>query len=905
MSSGNHFCNVDLHVHTPNSKCFIEPDVTPEMIVAQALEAGMKAIAITDHNSGEWVDLVKEATINTGLIVFPGVEITVQPGVHILAIFPEDRTSANVTDLLSDLGLRADDRGKNESHVKDFSIQKVVSLIRGHNALPILAHIDDEKGAWKVLNGTGQSFIQFWDTADFAAVEIVGNHLPEAIGKDPYNRIPACYWASDNPHPEKKAKHSHKGIGKHYSQFKLSEPITWEGLRLCFQDPSSRIRSAVQQPINHPAIESISINGGFLDKFNIELNENLNCFIGGRGTGKSCLLEVIRYTFGMDPKTTQNYSQAQGIVENTFPVGSKASVKVNLDSNAVYLIERTFGDTPKVYRQGETEPLDLLPKDLLPVQVYGQKEVYEISRDPSFQLRLLDNYLEEELRPLKKQEADIVRELEENANNIQSLNLEIEDIQGEVENLGSITEQLHRMEHENFTVRLQQKSHFDREKELLELTHNRVNELKTNLLSSLIKNRLSVDGLEQEKIDGLPHKILLEQQRTVLEEVNKVFEDCIKELINQIEKLKKRNFDEVELWKKAYSEQEEAYSALLREFQTDGSGLMPDRYITLQKEQRKLLGLSSSLKEKENSLYEFWHKRNELLSRLRSNRRNQYVSRQAKASELTRSLGSRVRITIWPQGNRNEYQKQLISLFEGTRTRKEIIDQLANVKNEILERPAQRPVPYRGEIRYLVPEIPLFLDQIDLANAIRSEISGVSEDESGLIQLFGVGSSPMRHNIANLRSEKIFDLETMAIPDLPIIELQVVAGELGYKHLDTLSVGQKCTALLSLILLESPAPLLIDQPEDDLDNHFIFDQIVTTLRNAKERRQFIIATHNANIPVSGDAELIVVLNADERHGWIEENGIGSIDTQSIKQSVEHILEGGENAFKIRKEKYGI
>ena len=159
--------------------------------------------------------------------------------------------------------------------------------------------------------------------------------------------------------------------------------------------------------------------------------------------------------------------------------------------------------------------------------------------------------------------------------------------------------------------------------------------------------------------------------------------------------------------------------------------------------------------------------------------------------------------------------------------------------------------------------------------------------------------------MARLTPEKLFELETFGVPDLPIIELRVAGGVLGYRPLSCLSVGQKCTALLSLVLLESPATLLIDQPEDDLDNQFIFDQIVATLRREKERRQFLIATHNANIPVSGDAELIIVLQADERRGWVDSDGIGSIDAEPIKQSVERILEGGEVAFQIRKEKYGI
>jgi hypothetical protein len=95
---------------------------------------------------------------------------------------------------------------------------------------------------------------------------------------------------------------------------------------------------------------------------------------------------------------------------------------------------------------------------------------------------------------------------------------------------------------------------------------------------------------------------------------------------------------------------------------------------------------------------------------------------------------------------------------------------------------------------------------------------------------------------------------------------------------------------------------LFDQPEDDLDNQFIFDQIVETLRSEKEQRQFLIATHNANIPVSGDAELILVLEADESHVAIADGG--SIDRESIKDFVTRILEGGSRAFRIRKEKYG-
>ena len=514
-------------------------------------------------------------------------------------------------------------------------------------------------------------------------------------------------------------KHSHKGIGNRYSQFKLSEPITWEGLRLCFQDPTSRIRPSVEQPITHPIIEKVSINGGFLSDFNIELNPNLNCFIGGRGTGKSCLLEVLRHTFGVNPKTDQNQSQAKGIIEHTFPAGSKVSVQFRLGPDVVYTVERYSGDSPKVYRYGEQEPLDLVPEDLLPIQVYGQKEIYEISRDPNFQLRLFDNYLEESLHPVKKIEEKIVSALEDNANQISKLTEEIDGINSEVGALGFIAEQIHRIESQDFTAKLQQKSGFDQEKELLELVHTKIDSLKTGLSTFLTKNRLNVDDFEEEKIEKLPNKPLLEQLRIALQEIDNALENNIYSLISQIDTIQIRNSKEINLWEKAFTEQEKTYQELLIEFQTDGTGLEPDRYIKLQKEQRRLQGLSEILDTKVKSLIEIKIKRSDLLSELRRNRRTQFELRQAKANDLTAALERRVRITIWPQGNREEYKKQLSTLFEGTRTRKDVLDELANIGASEPESPAEQPVPYHGETRYLIPEIPLFLDQINLANAIK------------------------------------------------------------------------------------------------------------------------------------------------------------------------------------------
>ena len=130
-----------------------------------------------------------------------------------------------------------------------------------------------------------------------------------------------------------------------------------------------------------------------------------------------------------------------------------------------------------------------------------------------------------------------------------------------------------------------------------------------------------------------------------------------------------------------------------------------------------------------------------------------------------------------------------------------------------------------------------------------------------------------------------------------------------WEALDDLSTGQKATAVLLLVLLESDAPLIVDQPEDDLDNRFITEGVVPKMREEKRRRQFIFATHNANIPVLGDAELIAALSASGEagrgHAEIPADCEGSIDSTTVRELVEEILEGGREAFEMRRLKYGF
>jgi hypothetical protein len=171
----------------------------------------------------------------------------------------------------------------------------------------------------------------------------------------------------------------------------------------------------------------------------------------------------------------------------------------------------------------------------------------------------------------------------------------------------------------------------------------------------------------------------------------------------------------------------------------------------------------------------------------------------------------------------------------------------------------------------------------------------------------GLGMTPtVADALTKLKISEVMEIEELDLPDTITIELNIAhQGAENYRPLNKLSTGQQCTAILHMLLLENRDPLIMDQPEDNLDNAFIADRIVTELRSAKIARQFLFATHNANIPVFGDAEWIGVFEVNEGHGFLPAKSQGAIDLPVIQKKASEILEGGKTAFIQRKDKYGF
>jgi len=296
-TAGLSFKKFDLHIHTPASLCFSDKNVKPEDIVSEALDKGLSAIAITDHNSGEYIDKVKKVAEGTVLTVFPGVEITVGDAhIHLIALLDKDKNTRDIEDLLTTLGILHDQYGKKNTFVQK-TVSEVIEIISGKkfNGLAIAAHIDSTNGIFDSMEGGARK-------------EVIQNHrlsAAEAIdynkvykfldGSDPYyQRRLAVYQSSDNPYLDKDGKiivngdhsgeHSINGIGYRYSYFKVDENISIESLRQCFVDPLVRIRQSFgyKEKI-YPYIEKVKINSGFLNELDLDFHHGMNSILGAKG----------------------------------------------------------------------------------------------------------------------------------------------------------------------------------------------------------------------------------------------------------------------------------------------------------------------------------------------------------------------------------------------------------------------------------------------------------------------------------------------------------------------------------------------------------------------------------------------------------------------------------------------
>jgi PHP family Zn ribbon phosphoesterase len=845
-----------------------------QKLLDRCVELDIEVIAVTDHNDAGAIAVFREEAKTRNITVFPGFEVASSEGVHVLCIYPLDATDAALERYLGQLDITTTEPS---SSLSKKSFADLLECVRAQGGLTIAAHITHDKGLLNTLHG--QARVRAWRDPNLLCVQIPGSVEEAPDDKRPIlknqnadykrevgpdgNAALAIVNAGDVTKPED------LDLATSTCWVKMTEP-SLEGLRQAFLDPVSRIRLASDPlPEAHAEFIAMAWQGGFLDGRAVCFNENLNVLIGGRGTGKSTVIESLRYVLGLDPLGQDAQTAHDGIVKHVLKAGTRISllVRVHHPARREYVIERTVPNAPVVKDDAEQtlayKPLDVVPR----AQVFGQHEISELTKNGEKLTRLLDRFIaSDDAAQMNKH--DKKQRLAESRKKVADAAEELTKLDEKLAALPKLEETLKRFQEAGLEEKMKDKSLLIREEQLLKQADGlvgRVRQLAGSLragtpLDTTFLDMVSDDLPSAEKLRGL--KATFVTLQLAVEQAAASIETAV-----GIVDAERTAFQTG--WDAHKKTVEEAYEKTLRELQK--AKIDGEEFVRLKKQIESLRPMRDQRTVLEKRLADEREVRRIKLVEWENAKAEQFRALEKAAKNVTRRLEGRVRVRVSFAAVRD----QLIALFK---------EKVGGRLSEALE--ALRA-----------------LEQLSLSELATAGRSG----KDALVAKYGMLPA-QAEKLAQATESVWMEVEELDLPATTTIELNTAPDgeDAVWQKLDDLSTGQKATAVLLLLLLESDAPLVVDQPEDDLDNRFITESIVPKMREEKRRRQFVFATHNANIPVLGDAELIVGLAArNDGNGALTAKHMGAIDSRGVRELVEEVLEGGRRAFELRRRKYGF
>jgi PHP family Zn ribbon phosphoesterase len=886
ITQGLKFKKLDLHVHTPASECFVGAGVTPDAIVAEAVKKGLAGIAITDHNTGAWVDRVKEAAQGKPLVVFPGMEILVPAGaggIHVLAILDTSKTTKGIDELIGALKLR-----KVEGHyISELSLYEVLEVITGdiHKGLAVLAHCNGPKGAISEMTGVQKTSV--FQHPNLLAVEVAQDDFTdkEKIAKrervvdlldgahpEYCNRRLAIIQSSDNPHPTQVGKHGLEGIGARYTYYKMDDRIDLESLRLCFVDRETRIRQSFEfKEQVFPHIEMLRIKGGFLDGAVMPLHEGLNCILGAKGAGKSLLVEFIR--FGLDQPPTQQEVLAdhgEKLEERLQRYGEVATTLVD-ETGKHLLVTRTYNpDDNNPYKEQEAEQITRL----FPVLFLSQNEIIRIAENEDEQLKFIDRFfdfrsyqntisgLEEELSEQDRDLANCLRAYHLNKEQKKQLSV----FEGELE---TIAQQMKNPVFDEFARADRKERTLSQQRQFLVGLASKIKAIREQEIVTLVLPALAADVKDDPAVKRMAD----------LCEAQKAFAvDSLLSLEAQIENALGHFEREYSTFRPTFVATKQKYDEAVKEQKGDYR-ILDQRRLRLIKDKEELalkLRQSQALVDRLKGVKQ---NRDGRLGELNETYKNYRRERLLKCKKFEADSAGKLSISINESTNVDEFKARLTSLKRGTYLTDEEIEKICNGINayDFIFNILRYDSAQRSQV---------FLDPV--------------------VKATGVDIAKVRrladHLLEQNQYEDLLELQYRARPqDRPEIRYRV--SNTRYELLRKLSVGQKCTSMLIMALSDGAMPIVIDQPEDSLDIRSIWEDMCLKLRSGKERRQFIFTTHNSSLAVASDTDKYLVLEADASSGHVA--FAGAIDSERVREQVIEYLEGGVHTYRAKYLKYNI
>lgn len=862
---------VDFHLHTKADKEFKydgDQNFYTSSYVDALEKADIRLGVITNHNKFDVAEFreLRSAAKKKGIGLLPGVELSVNDGangIHTLVVF-SDAWLADGQDHINPF-LTVAFEGKTpaqyeqENGRSSLSLLDTIKKLEGYHRdfFLIFAHVERNSGLWAELDGgriaeLGRNEFFRRRTLGFQLVE-----THDGAGKGKPCRTKVKSWLKDwyPAEVEGSDPKSIDQIGKGKPCYVKLGELSFEALKFALADPAARVAKEIpKRAVSH--IRSLHFEGGILNGQTIRFSPELNTLIGIRGSGKSSILEAIRYVLDIplpadDKPRDTKYKEA--LIKHTLGSGGKVTLTALDTYGQEFTVSRIFREPPNVYLAGKLQPGVSIRETVLRRPIYfGQKDLS--STGEGFEADLVEKLVGERIGPLRAQIETQRQRVREAVGRFLKLSTVAEQKRQYETELADANFRLKKFEEYGIADKLKRRVGFQQDATAL----TRIRERVENFLAGL-------NSLLAEHEDELRNATAYASRENA--SFFKGYYAEFAHIIAQLDKLKeveRQTLAAAERLDAKQREFEDARRALQDEFaqierqlaeelkQGGAIAIQPDEFLLQQQRKTKAEQMLEALSKQESQKTAI---RNTLLEEI--DKLNELWLREFNAikDELDRV-------------NANHTALQIESEFKGDKDAAiEFMQQL-----------------YRG------------------SNIRETTLRGVMEDFADFGALFRdldkakakAGSTPDVFESRFL--ENLADFVTWQVPNRFIIRYR--GRELKHH-----SLGQRASALLLYVLSQRQNDvIIIDQPEDDLDNQTIYDDVIKLIREMKSCTQFIFATHNANFPVLGDAEQVVACRYEDETVHVQ---CGSIDSRPIQDAIITIMEGGEEAFNRRKQVYNL
>ncbi|MFP3581230.1 hypothetical protein SB659_16790 [Arthrobacter sp. SIMBA_036] len=893
---GSRWWKVDFHAHSPGSFDFgaaqegekSKTTTSYEDWLQTYMDAKIDAVVITDHNGFSGIDQARKALSemrgkpgSRELALLAGVELTVAGGIHLLGVFDAD-TSTEVIRKIIDLSGYEGTYGESTLAASQ-SLSAVSRLIHERGGLAIPAHADRHAG---VLMQTGTGLAEVEAKAPIFAIETADaattferpgfRRLVRVLGSD------AHHLDGSNCPAGQTAKYP----GSHYTWVKVESP-TLEGIRNAISDGNSSVipsdGQAVQTPV-HSQIRRISFGGTTLD-----FNPWLNAIIGGRGVGKSTAVEFLRLTLDRVsdlPHTLASeyewFSPATTLSSGRRAWSQFKSIEVTYQKDShTYLVSWRPGVDPSVSERinGEWVPAPGDVRSRFPARIYSQKQIFELSKDPQAILDILDASTEVNASAWKARHQSLVDEYQQlvaSANTLRDKVLDEARVKGSIQDLErriTATESLSQSADVQLLQRLEGVS------------------AKTEvLLDSLESHRTYIADVSGKAAAWKPLDFAPFKDEPGLLAALRACDMAVSDTRNTLTALADRLSSRLAILQEARSDADIAsriadlQSAIAMEAGQESAASVLSSLVDvsawrtdLEVEQKRL----EDIQDAKTELEELEPKIADQRKRLVDNRLELSTRRKIYLQTLSPSTPN-LRISLFAMGNSHGLEESFRKLLRKERAFNEAFS------DEGL---------FRGLPDGRDPKFPEKVEQ--LKAAILDIARGVPQDE--FLKDRKIDGRLLEH-IRNLSRRDLEDLD-LWFPDDRIQVKYRSEEATSWVSIAEGSPGQRTGALLAFVLSVGTEPLILDQPEDDLENQLITSLVVGTLQSIKHSRQVIVVTHNANIVVNANADNVLVLHRVGSGTTVRARG--ALEKQGVRDAVCEIMEGGEPAFRSRFERLGI